>query len=114
MSEPTIEDMTENRGSDEDLVEKVRTARKRQKERFKGAEKLNAFMNDRETELFCGLSGESRNFLKKLIPKDLPVSDYFKILRVARTLADLEDSDDISPQNLKEAFSFSERGRVFE
>ncbi len=87
-------------------------ARKRQYIRFTDMNRLNADMTDSETERICALSEDCRIFLTKLLPPDFFISDYFKLLRVGRTIADVEDSDMILSEHLEEAFDFIGGDRI--
>ncbi len=83
---------------------KIMSARKRQTLRFGGLQRLNADMTDTESEKYCDLSEKCRMFLTSLLPENYGISDYFKMLRVSRTVADLEGSDTVCPEHLEEAF----------
>lgn len=87
---------------------RVMYAYARQQERF-GAEEIsyNSQMNRRQIEKYCQLSAEDTEFLEK-IEKNHGISarGHVKILKVARTLADLDGQSDISRNQLAEAISF--------
>ncbi|MCR5824810.1 MAG: ATP-binding protein [Lachnospiraceae bacterium] len=100
--------------NDEHVTEKIQRAAERQYARFNGELKLNSRMSDGETEEICVLSEECVSLLNKLLPADFSVSDYFKLLRVARTVADYEDEERILPEHLREAFFFTRKGRLSE
>ncbi len=56
---------------------------------------------------FCALVPESRAFLKAVM-EDMGLSAraHDKVLRVARTITDLEGQDDIKPQHIAEAVGY--------
>ena len=89
---------------------KKRTGRARQiqQERFK---KLgffaNAQMNHRQIKEFCRLEEESRMLLKKAIEElELSARSYDKILKIARTIADLDEQEEIQVGHIAEAIQY--------
>lgn len=90
--------------SSSDIRARVITARKRQLQR---CGKTNADMNNRETETFCKLSESSQVLLDRAMDKfRLSARAYHRILKVARSIADLEQQDDIQQQHLMEALNY--------
>ena len=87
------------------VVERVAAARERQRERFKGESiNTNSEMNNKLIERFCPLSEECRALLEKIIRRQsLSMRAYFRIIKVARTIADLEGSTDIEERHIAEA-----------
>jgi magnesium chelatase family protein len=64
-------------------------------------------MGAKDIEHFCPLNDESRSFIGKIFElKSLSMRTYHKVLKVARTIADLEGSEDISISHLSEAVSY--------
>ena len=90
------------------MREVVAAARRRQAERLDGAPvRYNADMTHRLTRRFCTLCEEGRNLLKaSMTEMGFSARAHDKILRVARTIADLDSSDDIRPQHLNEAINY--------
>ena len=67
----------------------------------------NAVMNNRLLEKHCQLNDECRKVMELLISRlGLSARAYSRILKVARTIADLEMSRDIRPEYLREAASY--------
>jgi magnesium chelatase family protein len=91
-----------------DLRAQVLEARARQAKRFgtKGTQ-VNGRMTPRQVRKFCALKPEAMSLLKAAM-EDLGLSAraHDKVLRVARTIADLEGHDDIKPQNIAEAVGY--------
>jgi magnesium chelatase family protein len=91
-----------------DLRAEVLEARARQAKRFgtKGTQ-VNGRMTARQVRKFCSLKPEAMALLKAAM-EDLGLSAraHDKVLRVARTIADLEGHDDIKPQNIAEAVGY--------
>jgi magnesium chelatase family protein len=86
----------------------VTTARQRQAARLAGSStRYNADMSHRQTRQFCCLDDESQNLLKAaMMEMGLSARAHDKILRVARTIADLDQSDSIRPNHLNEAINY--------
>ena len=90
------------------VAERVLKARIAQKHRF-AAEPIstNAEMTNRHIERYCPLSTECRETMISIMDRmKLSMRAYFRIIKVARTIADLAGQDEISPANLLEAASF--------
>ena len=86
----------------------VAAARAAQAARFDGGRtRYNADMSHRQTRQFCKLDDECQNILKSAMA-DLGLSAraHDKVLRVARTIADLDRSDSIRPSHLNEAINY--------
>ena len=93
----------------EDLRKSVEKAIKIQKERFKDEEKIewNSQMGVAELEKYCCLGKEEGEFMKKIfVIKKLSMRTYHKILKVARTIADLDGEGQIGISHLSEAVSY--------
>ena len=75
--------------------------------------KSNADMNNRDLEEFCRLNARGRDLLDEAIMRfRLSARAYHRILKVARTIADLETSQDISIKHLGEAISYRSFDRL--
>jgi magnesium chelatase family protein len=90
------------------MREQVVAARRRQAERFSSSTvRYNADMNPRHLRRTCPLDEEGRNLLKGAMAEmGLSARAHDKILRVARTIADLDASPDIRPAHLNEAINY--------
>lgn len=102
-----ILDEIEEESSDE-VRKRVITAQKIQQERYKGTPILfNSQMGVNEIEKYCELLKEEKSFMEKAISKyDLSARAFHRILRTARTIADLAGSERISLSHLSEALFF--------
>ncbi len=91
------------------IREKVMKAREIQIKRFKGRKSLykNADMQTKEIREFCKIDPGGEAILKNAITKlGLSARAYDKILKVARTIADLAGSENIRPEYLSEAIQY--------
>jgi magnesium chelatase family protein len=93
-----------------EIAARVLAAREIQRARFaKSGEEIfcNAAMNNRQTEMFCPLSADCKALLERLIVRmGLSARACSRIIRLARTIADLAASPDIRPEHLSEAASY--------
>ena len=87
------------------MREHVLAARTRQAARYaKSRCRCNADLSGRELERHCKLSAAGHDFLKQAVHSlHLSARAYTRILRIARTIADLEGLDDIAVPHLAEA-----------
>lgn len=86
----------------------VMRAREKQAKRFEGkTTNYNAQMSSREVRQYCPLDKASRNQLRDSV-EDMGLSAraHDKILRVARTIADIDDAENISQTHLAEAINY--------
>ncbi len=91
------------------IRERVIAARKIQTRRFEDKEKIhyNAQMNSQEIRQFCKLDDSSLNLLKNAMEKlNLSARAYDRILKVARTIADLEQAENIKNHHIAEAIQY--------
>jgi len=74
--------------------------------------KLNAALTNKETEVHCRLTPIDQHLLDKaMLTLGLSARGYYKILKVARTIADIEDSTDIHTKHLTEALGLRKLDR---
>ena len=91
------------------IRERVINARKIQQERFKGNPRVNcnAHMRTKELHQFCKLGDDAQTTLKMAITElNFSARAYDRILKVARTIADLAGSPDIQTGNVSEAIQY--------
>lgn len=97
------------------IRERVDAARQIQLHRFKEFDKLycNARMDSKEIRRFCKLDDQGHELLKMAITKlGLSARAYDRILKVSRTIADLEHSPDIKPEFVSEAIQYRSLDRL--
>lgn len=117
---PTVryQDLTasSNGESSKNIRERVLLARKIQQHRFRNYKHIfkNSDMGSREIRKFCDLDENSHSLLKDAMNKfGLSARAYDKILKVARTIADLEHSDNIKSYHLSEAIQYRSLDRDY-
>lgn len=95
--------------------ERVLAARARQHERFKGeAVYANAQMSPRHIRRHCKLSAEGERLLEAAMTRQgLSARAYDRILKVSRTVADIERSEDILPAHVAEAVGYRSLDRTY-
>jgi len=97
---------SENSGT---VRDRVIRARKIQEERFKDEKNIhnNAQMSTKLLNKHCKISDEGRELLKNAMERlGLSARAYDRILKVSRTIADLEGSAEISNEHLSEAINY--------
>ena len=91
------------------MRERVTKAREVQKQRFANNALIhsNAMMSTKMVRQYCALDAECDKLLEFIMTKlGLSARAYDRILKVARTIADLEGSQDIQKKHLLEAISY--------
>lgn len=78
-----------------------------QNNRYKRSGKYNNNLTNREISRFAKLNNESTILLRKASDTlKLSPRGYFKVIRVARTIADLDSSDNITASHIAEALQY--------
>lgn len=92
----------------EQIKERVNFARAKQLERFKNEKQYcNAQMSVRDCNKYCKLDETSELILKSAFEKlNLSARAHNRILKVARTIADLDGSENILPEHIAEAIQY--------
>ena len=87
----------EKNESSEEIRGRVITALQRQKKRFQGTDICyNSRIPARDMEKYCSLREEQKKVMKNIYSSlNLSARGYHKILKTARTIADLENSEEI-------------------
>jgi magnesium chelatase family protein len=95
--------------SSANIRERVLKARGIQRERFQQIPKMhvNSDMGTREIRKHCRINSDGEKLLKSAMDSmGLSARGYDRILKVSRTIADLEGSSDIRPEHLSEAIQY--------
>jgi magnesium chelatase family protein len=94
--------------SSAEILERVVKAREVQADRFQGLGiHTNARMRSRQLKKFCTISSESSALLEKAMDKfALSARAHARILKIARTIADLDNALQIEPSHLAESIQY--------
>jgi magnesium chelatase family protein len=86
----------------------VLAARERARDRFRGASiRVNAEMSTRQLRRFCPVSTETTQLLALAMNRlGLSARGHDRVLKVARTIADLEGKDGIASEHCAEALQY--------
>ena len=97
------------------IRERVIRARERQRERLKGEGIFsNAALTPRLIRRYCPIDAESERMLEQAMARlGLSARAYDRILKVSRTIADLEGSDEISAPHVAEAVGYRSLDRTY-
>lgn len=106
-----FEKLSEDRKGESSVVirERVTKARAHQTERFQSIENVhyNAQMNTKHIRKYCKLDDASKALLKTAMERlNLSARAYDRILKVARTIADLESSEAVKGAHISEAIQY--------
>jgi len=105
-------DSAEQSGDDA-IRNSVMRARERQAKRYGSHVKLNADMTNNDIKTKSQITTEAQQILNQAAKAlDLSARSYMRIIKVARTIADLEDSDDLTAQHTAEALQY--RGQTLQ
>lgn len=101
--------------SSAEIKKRVEKARAIQRERYKGSNIfVNAYMTNAQVKKYCALDKTCETLLKNAFEKlNLSARASTRILKVARTIADLEGSENIRPQHITEAIQYRSLDRKY-
>ena len=96
---------------------RIQAARVRQHERFSQQEKpgllANGDMGPAEVQKYCALDDAGSNLMRAAVKQmDLSARAYHRVLKLARTIADLAGEANIQSHHLAEALQYRPRGLV--
>lgn len=101
--------------SSEKIRQRIMLCRKIQAQRFeKDGPKLNALMRAKDLRACCELSGDSKKMMEQAVKEfGFSARVFYKILKIARTIADLGNSEKILENHLAEALQYRTLDRQF-
>ena len=98
----------------ETIKERVLIAKRMQKERYKNESKYNAHLSAAEIEAYCIVDEMGSAMLKKAFDSlGMSARAYHKILKLSRTIADLDESYEITPVHIAEALNLRSLDRKY-
>ncbi|MDE5697826.1 MAG: YifB family Mg chelatase-like AAA ATPase [Lachnospiraceae bacterium] len=91
--------------SSADIKKRVSEARERQRHRYKGTRyRFNAELRPGDIREYCRLGADEQEMMEEIFTMmNLSARAYHKIIKVARTIADLDGRDDIGTDHISEA-----------
>ena len=98
------------------IRERVLRARHTQRERFRGEKNIyaNSQMPPKHIRKHCGISADGEKLLETAIARlSLSARAHDRILKVSRTIADLDGADSIEPRHLGEAIQYRTLDRTY-
>lgn len=100
--------------SSKEVRNRVEKTRKIQKERFKKAGFMtNAQMGIKEVRKFCSIRSEAKDLLKMAITElGMSARSYDRVLKISRTIADLEEKEEIENHHVSEAIQYRSLDRA--
>jgi magnesium chelatase family protein len=111
------EDLKQKSGgvSSNEMRQRIEHAREVQTKRYKGLPfSTNSKLYGKWLNEFCNIGTKEHDFLEKAVNKlGLSARAYTRVLRIARTIADLEGTKDISISHLAEAIGYRSLDRNF-
>jgi magnesium chelatase family protein len=114
---PDFQELGKSTGVSESpgIKERVEAARRCQRTRFAGSTTgFNARMNGREVRKYCQLTGEAKELFKQAFRAlELSARAHDRILKVARTIADLENAEMINRHHIGEAIQYRSLDRKY-
>ncbi len=89
------------------IQQKIITAKQRQSLRYGNSSMLNGYLSGKNTMKYCVLSNQAKKIAQTISKtKFLSVRGYFKIIKIAQTIADLDKSSQIGENHINEALQY--------
>lgn len=93
--------------SSKTIASRVAQSRSLQTKRYGDTRRANADMTNSEIKVHCKIGGDTAVLMQQALKSlDLSARAYMRTLKVARTLADLEQSESIKPEHISEALQY--------
>lgn len=103
----TIQDTNVTHTSSANLYSGVQKATEIQRIRFGCSSTFNSGMQSHEIDRWCVLSDDAQKIVKQAFEKlNLSMRGYHKIIKIARTIADIEGADSIAGNHMQEAVMY--------
>ena len=90
------------------ISERIMKAQIIQADRYKKEDiNFNSELNSKQLKRYCQINQKSKNILEKLLSNNvISIRSYFKIIKLARTIADLTNEEKISTEHILEAIHY--------
>jgi len=112
----TYDELISNKEAESSAIirKRVEKARQRQLERYKGTKfTFNSQLNSSALKKYCILDSKTQNLLSSAFEKmKLSARGYNRIIKISRTIADLNDSDIIKTDHLLEALQYRQNNNL--
>lgn len=96
-----------NDEEDQEARERIKLARSKQLERYNDARILNANIDNRQIRRLANISDEARQILGVAATKlHLSTRSYMRVIKVARTIADIENSEIVLASHITESLQY--------
>lgn len=93
--------------SDAGILDRIAKAHSRQKQRYKSSCKRNAVLSHEEVSTYLHMQDDSKKLLIEAYKKlSLSARGYFKTIKIAQTIADLEGASQIQSHHVAEAIQY--------
>lgn len=87
------------------IKKRVQRARVLQMQRNDGV--CNGYLSSSQVDKYCSMQGEAKDFLNKIFDSlNISMRSYYKIIKVARTIADLKEKEKIEISDITEALMY--------
>lgn len=98
-------------GQREKYIKQIERARERQRARLGQTKRRGAFVNaemsSKEVDELVRLSPEAKSFISQIFEKELvSARGYYRVLKTAQTIADLDEKDEVQKAHVAEAFQY--------
>jgi len=102
------------REKSDEIRERVERARETQEKRFAGSKiSTNSEMSVRDIKKYCALDDESKSILQQAAARlDLSPRSYHRVIKLARTISDLEGERNIKKEHLLEALQYRPKSLI--
>ncbi len=99
--------LTNNNQTDDAVRRRILHARQQQAARFSSTTKLNATMTNRDIKTKSGITLPAKSMLDQAAKTlDLSARSYMRVIKVARTIADLNNASRVTTEHIAEALQY--------